>query len=282
MDPEVARVEQTILNTLRSQTKSVRDAFRKLDISKNGKISVEELRVGLQQYNYIFETSILQALVAKYDIDGSGCFNYDEFSNFYEGKLTQYLTSSLGASNISCRSGTFADVFLKFDIDRNGRLSHDEVRFGMETLGIKLTATETLDLFDTVKNKNSAGEIDLYEFFALLQRPLITADTEPKDTIHGTQVDTSSVLAPVRRGRSGSFLKAGAAVPVSEDGSASTELVELQAEEAVRRMVKALDERRIALRTAFKSFDLDGSGTIDSDQLKKGLLTVGIELSDGQ
>lgn len=95
-----------------------------LDINKDGKLSREELVLGLERLNLGSESDVAR-IMATCDVDGSGYI-----------ELTEFLTATLNW-NAVLDPDLLEAAFNAFDRDGDGRISAEELRFvlGEESVG---------------------------------------------------------------------------------------------------------------------------------------------------
>lgn len=146
----------TFIATQLSQLKDFQDiskAFKKLDKNNDGKISKEELLEIYTTKGFPVLGSNIEQIMSEADSNNSGFIDYTEFL-------------------IACRNkelaGSIEDLeitFKCFDIDRNGRITADELR---EVLGNGVEKYSVWkELIDEV-DMNGDGELDLEEFKVMM------------------------------------------------------------------------------------------------------------------
>ncbi len=67
--------------SLKSETDEIRKYFVELDTSKDGTLSIEELKKGLQSMKtkLVMTDKEIQNLITKFDVNNSGAIDYSEF-----------------------------------------------------------------------------------------------------------------------------------------------------------------------------------------------------------
>ena len=78
-DHDAATGLKFLQDKLRTQTESVRTAFRILDNDQTGSVSSDELRRVLDNYCYVMNDEEFDKLVNMLDVDGDGMISYEEF-----------------------------------------------------------------------------------------------------------------------------------------------------------------------------------------------------------
>lgn len=130
----------------------LKSKFEALDSDHDGVISVSELQVGLEE----FSQEELADLVSGLDQDLNGVVNYSEF-----------IAAALDES-VYLKEEKLWSAFMAFDKDRSGRISLGEL---VEVLGKESNVTDPgywLHLLQQA-DTNGDGEIDFYEFMAMMQ-----------------------------------------------------------------------------------------------------------------
>jgi len=102
-----------------SEQRHIRDVFMALDANKDGKLSREELVLGLERLNLGSELEVAR-IMETCDVDGSG---------FIE--LTEFLTATLNWNRV-LGPDLLEAAFNTFDRDGDGRISAEELRFVLE------------------------------------------------------------------------------------------------------------------------------------------------------
>lgn len=85
----VEELENIIFEKVRQRThgaddegKTIRKVFRHYDVNENGVLSLPEFTEVLVAYGCVFKENEISAIFTKYDHDGSGYLDYEEFSSF--------------------------------------------------------------------------------------------------------------------------------------------------------------------------------------------------------
>jgi calcium-dependent protein kinase len=153
------KLQQATLEFIASQmistqeTKFLRQAFISLDANGDGKLSVEELRQGYKDARV--DLVDIDRIIESCDGDGNGFIDYTEF-----------LTATINWKKELSHERLEA-VFRMFDKDGSGKIGLNEVKsiFGEDSANIHDGVwSEIMHEADL----NGDGEIDLYEFKALM------------------------------------------------------------------------------------------------------------------
>ena len=156
------KLKQAVLEFIASQlistqeTKCLREVFVSLDKNGDGKLSLEELKEG---YNIAkIDLPDIETFLECFDADGNEFIEYSEF-------ITATINWKKQLSNEKIES-----VFKLFDADGSGKIGIDEINsiFGNDAL----IHNDVWADFIKEADKNGDGEIDMYEFKALMLEKL--------------------------------------------------------------------------------------------------------------
>jgi len=141
--------------------KNAKDAFDRFDIDGDGEITYEELVAGL---GGSYSANEINALFAMGDVDQDGMISFIEFAKITipsaNETLSKFWKSFSSVNNVK-------QAFQKFDADRDGQISRQEVLNGMTSVGLKLTSDEIDTLF-ILGDKDNNGQIDFSEFSQIM------------------------------------------------------------------------------------------------------------------
>jgi Ca2+-binding EF-hand superfamily protein len=143
---------------------SVRDAFRRFDADGDGSIDFQEFKRGSGSLNQKFSDGELTSVFAIGDCDQDGSISFPEFARLVlpsADDMISHLKKSLGSAS------DIAATFNKFDINKDGQISNQELRNGLKSIGMKFTDIEVETIF-AVADLDGDGEISICEFEALL------------------------------------------------------------------------------------------------------------------
>jgi len=160
------KIEQAILSYLvhnyvsMDYCKELRTIFKKLDTSGDGRLSFEELKVGLNKYFIGFNLNDEEflELAKSIDKDGSEFIEYEEFLSAFLNK-----ESLLTEKNLN-------NVFLHFDEDRSGKLGMQELKILLGFVKEDVETTKMLKKMIKEYDLNGDGEISLDEFKILMKK----------------------------------------------------------------------------------------------------------------
>jgi Ca2+-binding EF-hand superfamily protein len=112
----------------------VRDTFMRHDRNRSGRLDYRELRNTLEALSLDTTTSHAADLLKRYDADGNGLLDLDEFYTMVR-ELREWQWST-------CPPDVRAK-FLEFDKDRNGRLDYRELRNALQAHAAPHTCSST-------------------------------------------------------------------------------------------------------------------------------------------
>merc|ERR1712106_549276 len=152
------------LSKFRSRLGAITDvkmAFKRFDADGDGEISMSELKNGAVSD---FSSGEISAIFALGDSDGDGQVSFAEFAQLVlpsaRDKVTTLKRTFKGAQDIQA-------AFQRFDINKDGQISCDELKNGLQGSGLKLNDQEVMTIF-AMADIDGDGEISLDEFSALL------------------------------------------------------------------------------------------------------------------
>ncbi|GMF33182.1 unnamed protein product [Phytophthora fragariaefolia] len=155
-------------NQLSKESNAALVAFKKYDCDGSGELEYEEFR-RLMHESGVKDDKEIDALINEIDADGSGSISFNEFAQVYERRIKQ---SPKSAEEI-------AIVFDKYDRDGSGNLDYNEFRSLMNELGVK--DKNSIDALIDEIDEDGNGSISFDEFYRVYDRtiqPSLTVDRE--------------------------------------------------------------------------------------------------------
>ena len=283
-----------ILGRISSQFSSVqqiKEGFKRIDTNGDGAISKQELKNGLR----LGENDV-EVVFAIGDLDQDGEISMSEFIR---------LMSPSAASAMNRLRNSFRDIaevitaFKKFDINKDGALSKQELMNGIKSTGLQLTNQECTSIFELV-DVNQDGEINYLEFVSALFpaaadglakfRARLGAITDVKVAFKRFDADGDGSISVVElKNGAGSGFTTGEIAAVFAlgdsdlDGNISfaefAQLVLPSAREKVGQLRKSFASDD-SIKAAFQKFDVNRDGKISCEELRNGLTQSGMRFHD--
>ena len=140
---------------------NAKDAYDRFDIDGDGEISYEELLTGLGGE---YTANEINAIFAMGDTDQDGKVSFLEFSKIMLPACHEALNKFWRCFN---SVASVKEAFKKFDVDRDGQISRQEVMEGASSAGLRLTSEE-VDTLYILGDKDCNGQIDFSEFAEIM------------------------------------------------------------------------------------------------------------------
>merc|ERR1719397_2399528 len=158
------------VTTLKKNFKGAQDiqaAFQRFDVNKDGKISCDELKNGLQGSGLKLNDQEVMTIFAMADIDGDGEISLDEFSTLLGGNSAAPAPSGNTGAGIKFRSVDEVKVaFKKFDINNDGHLDRNE--FKQLVASCNGGSDQAADALFKQGDTDGDGKLDYQELIKLL------------------------------------------------------------------------------------------------------------------
>merc|ERR1719309_1777953 len=123
-----AREKVCMLKKSFKGAQEVQAAFQKFDVNKDGKISCEELKNGLNGSGLKLNDQEVMTIFAMADIDGDGEICQDEFSALLGGSSSSGPAPSSGGSMKFKSVDEVKSAFRRFDVNSDGHLDRNEFK----------------------------------------------------------------------------------------------------------------------------------------------------------
>lgn len=140
------------------QLRGLRDTFTALDADNDGRLTLEELTLGLDAAGLSRRSMDFEAIVAGMDTDGSGVVDY-----------TEYIAAALDRRSCLSEQACWT-AFKVFDLNGDGRISLEELRqvLKRDTSEELSNAMDTAALLQDVDTDGN-GMIDFQEFMDMMK-----------------------------------------------------------------------------------------------------------------
>jgi calcium-binding protein CML len=226
----------------------VKMAFKRFDADGDGEISINELKSGAGSN---FSSGEISAIFALGDCDGDGNISFAEFAQLVlpsaRDKVATLKRSFKGVQEVQA-------AFQRFDINKDGQISCDELKKGLQGSGLKLNDQEVMTIF-AMADIDGDGEISLNEFTSLL----------------GGGSSSGPVAAPTSAPSSGGSIQFRSVTEVKDafkrfDVNSDGHLDRNEFKQLVQSCAGGSDQQADEL---FKKGDTDGDGKLDYQELIK-------------
>ena len=268
----------------------VKMAFKRFDADGDGEISLTELKNGAGGG---FSSGEISAVFALGDADGDGNLTFAEFAQLVlpsaRDKVSALKRSFKGAQEVQA-------AFQKFDINKDGKISCDELKKGLQGSGLKFNDQEVMTIF-AMADIDGDGEIDMSEFSSLLgvgggaaapsSAPASAGSIQFRsvDEVKNAfkkfdgnadgHLDRNEFAQLVKACGSGSEQEAAALFQKGDtDGDGKLDYQELvkllfpQSAMALQKLQKTFSNLN-DVKTAFKRYDADGDGHVSKQELQQ-------------
>lgn len=161
----------------KKQLNEFREAFMLFDKDGDGSITKEELGRVMRSLGQFAREEELQQMLHDVDIDGDGCFSFEEFVEIVSKKGK---TSNNTAEE---EEKELRDAFRVFDKHNRGYISASDLRAVLQCLGEDLSEEEIEGMIKEV-DVDGDGRIDFLEFVHALGEPGENEDDEEENNIN--------------------------------------------------------------------------------------------------
>ncbi|GMH77661.1 hypothetical protein TrRE_jg7069 [Triparma retinervis] len=248
---------------LRRLTKSekgppkLRRTFEEFDRDGSGSLNAREFKKALTKMGFKFKTDEIDRLLDYLDSDGDGRIDFKEYESLVGAEIevdsdasdddetdSPYAALMDKVTAALDRGRDVLEAFEYFDGRGNGEISEDDFKEGLEKLRIKANGKAIRQAFSKFKGRR-AGKIKYTEF----------------------------VRAVEKGGKKQGGKKKGGRKEYDDDDEISRKL-----KKEFKRVTKSSNGPP-RIRAVFEEIDTNGNGKIDEGELRRGLDTMGFELS---
>lgn len=142
--------------------KELSEAFEFFDLNRDGKLSLKELCTVVRSLGEEVKEEDLQQLIKGVDIDGDGLLDLSEFIDLN----TQASCSSAESEN--AENHALVEAFNKFDVDKDGFISSEELHRVLAAFGEDRYSLEECRCMINSVDENGDHVMSLGEFQALM------------------------------------------------------------------------------------------------------------------
>ncbi|CAN1348797.1 Calcium-dependent protein kinase 20 [Linum perenne] len=138
------------------EAKGIKDGFQVMDASNNGKINIDELRIGLEKLGHKLSESDIQILMKAGDVDGDGYLDYGEF-----------VTMAVHLRKIG-NDDHLRKAFEFFDENKSGYIEIEELKEALED-EMGSNSEEVISAIIQDVDTDMDGKISFEEFAAMMK-----------------------------------------------------------------------------------------------------------------
>ena len=143
---------------------SVRQAFQKLDIDKDGQISQQEIIQGMSSAGLKLSSNEIETLFILGDRDSNGQIDFSEFAQIMIPSASERIAK---LKKCFRSRNEIEAAFHRFDTNKDGAISFAELKSGLNSCGIHFDEQEVETVF-ALADRDCDGEVSMSEFVNLL------------------------------------------------------------------------------------------------------------------
>jgi len=143
--------------------------FENMDQSKDGLVTIAEMRKALNNAGQDYTTKDIQRLIKKVDKNGDGRLAWEEFLEMMKPtyKSDETVKRVEGKEATSEEYDEAMQAFKMFDKNNDGIINLEELKTAMKALNLETDPEKVEELFKDL-DKDKSGNIDYIEFVNLL------------------------------------------------------------------------------------------------------------------
>jgi len=143
---------------------SVRESFKKFDTNNDGEISRQEVVQGAASAGLKLSADEIDALFILGDKDGNGEISFSEFAEIMIPTAPERIAK---LKKCFRNRSEIESAFRRFDANKDGAISFEEMKNGLNTSGLLFTDQE-VEICFAVADTDGDNEVSLSEFVSLL------------------------------------------------------------------------------------------------------------------
>merc|ERR1719244_1120848 len=143
---------------------SVKDAFKRFDADGDGQISRQEVMQGASASGLKLSAEEVDTLFILGDKDNNGKIDFSEFAEIMIPSAPERIAK---LKKCFRNRSEIESAFRRFDTNKDGAISYEEMKIGLKHCGIDFTDQEVEIVF-AVGDRDGNGEVSLTEFVDLL------------------------------------------------------------------------------------------------------------------
>ncbi|XP_034751040.1 calcium-binding protein 5-like [Etheostoma cragini] len=145
------------------EIEELREAFVEFDKDKDGFITCKDLGNLMRTMGYMPTEMELIELSQKINMNLGGRVDFDDFVELMTPKLLDETAGMIGLKELK-------DAFREFDIDGDGFITSEELRFAMKKLLGENTCKNEIDAVVREADNNGDGTVDFEEFVKMMSK----------------------------------------------------------------------------------------------------------------
>lgn len=153
-----------------NNVQSVRQAFQKLDVDKDGQISKQEIMQGMSSAGLKLSSTEIETLFILGDRDNNGQIDFSEFAQIMIPSANERIAKF---KNCFRNRSEIEAAFHKYDTNKDGAISFDELKSGLAKSGINFSDQEVETVF-ALADRDGDGEVSMSEFVHLLSKSSVS------------------------------------------------------------------------------------------------------------
>ena len=267
----------------------VKKAFETFDKNGDGSIDADELREALKYLGLNASAAQTREVLERYDTGfRDGKLDLGEFA-----RLVQDLNSFTGGGGIEPK---VKKAFETFDKNGDGSIDADELREALKYLGLNASAAQTREVLERYDTGFRDGKLDLGEFARLVQdlnsftggggiEPKVKKAFETFDKNGDGSIDADELREALKYlGLNASAAQTREVLERYDTGFRDGKLDLGEFARLVQDLNSFTGGGGIEpkVKKAFETFDKNGDGSIDADELREALKYLGLNASAAQ
>lgn len=120
------------------EIQELKEAFKMFDKDNSGSISQNELKSTIKQMGFQCDDQQIDSLMKKLDADNSGTINFNEFLDL----ISSFTDEDEKLDSEQQKDRELKEIFNRFDINKDGYITSDELKITMKDLDEKATDEE--------------------------------------------------------------------------------------------------------------------------------------------
>ncbi|XP_047215509.1 calcium-binding protein 5-like [Girardinichthys multiradiatus] len=150
-------------NLTQDELEELREAFIEFDKDKDGFITCKDLGNLMRTMGYMPTEMELIELSQNINMNLGGRVNFEDFVELMTPKLLDETAGMIGLKELR-------DAFREFDIDGDGAITSEELRFAMIKLLGEQTSKKEIDEVVKDVDNNGDGKVDFEEFVKMMSK----------------------------------------------------------------------------------------------------------------